>query len=204
LPAPAIVGSSTQARRRIVDRHVLALDAAGQLLIDLLGAGEVDAFWVGPLVDDRRCAYPAELTETAIKFDDEETPPPDPMPDLIDEDEPGAFSIVLTVLGPSLEINLLSLDRACDRIFGRRAEPAAPAPQKDRGGRPAKHGWHQATAQILLRVQDIGLPGTQAELANETLEWFSTHFGEIPDRRAVERFIADIWPRRPRELGPPE
>jgi hypothetical protein len=196
-PRRGIVGDPAEALRRVAGDQQLDREEARQVIIDGLRSVHIKAVWIDPH-GDRQSAVPADFTDDRIAtldFGDGLA--------LVRESRAGEWSIV-SIVQPWLEIDLLSLDQFAATVFGGAPQDRMPAEPKNRGGRPTKHDWNCAMGQILLRVRDLGIPRTQAELVNETLDWFGSHSEETPDRRAVERWIADFWPRGSRELGPLE
>jgi hypothetical protein len=184
--APAIVGDEADAIERVVERYRQPPAGAGQAFRDGLRAGEVKAVWVRP-GGERIVASPLDFTDDA--FDDALIGPTM----LINDGQPGGFSIAIA--RSTLEINLLSLDRFCDAVFGRPDERVEAAPDKDRGGRPARHDWAGVEAQAFARVWHHGIPKSKNELAGEIFDWLARTVLAPPDLRSVEKEVAKLWPK---------
>lgn len=81
-------------------------------------------------------------------------------------------------------------------IRGRGAD-ALPSPGVQ--GQPVRIGprydWDGMYVAMLKRVNDQGLPETQAEWVGEVQEWFiaNSEAGDAPDERTIRRRITPVW-----------
>lgn len=62
-------------------------------------------------------------------------------------------------------------------------------------GSAARYDWEAVNIMLFRRINDQGLPATQAELVSEVQDWFAQHSpsGEIPEESTTRKKIAPIW-----------
>lgn len=67
-------------------------------------------------------------------------------------------------------------------------------PSNSAGAAP-RYDWEGANIMLFRRINDHGIPATQAELINEVQDWFVQHSpdGEIPEESTTRKKIAPIW-----------
>ena len=63
------------------------------------------------------------------------------------------------------------------------------------GGAAPRYDWEGVNIMLFRRINDQGLPATQAELIAEVQDWFSQNSssGEIPEESTTRKKIAPIW-----------
>lgn len=100
----------------------------------------------------------------------------------------------------------LNVDAAAAVAFLRLRDPlyqpqasTAPAAEKNKGGRPAKHDWDGAFIEM-ARIAVLGDDSSRAALTKAVEEWFMQTAGSSPApslvREKVQRFHESIWPPR--------
>lgn len=62
-------------------------------------------------------------------------------------------------------------------------------------GAAPRYDWDAVTIMLFRRINEYGLPATQAELVNEVQDWFAQNSptGEIPEESTTRKKIAPIW-----------
>lgn len=63
------------------------------------------------------------------------------------------------------------------------------------GGAAPRYDWEGVNIMLFRRINEQGLPATQAELIAEVQDWFSQNSssGEIPEESTTRKKIAPIW-----------
>lgn len=69
----------------------------------------------------------------------------------------------------------------------RRPAPAA--------GSAPRYDWDGVIIMLFQRINEHGLPATQAELISDVQDWFAQNSpnGEIPEESTTRKKIAPIW-----------
>ena len=62
-------------------------------------------------------------------------------------------------------------------------------------GAVPRYDWEGVNIMLFQRINDHGLPATQAELIAEAQDWFAQNSptGEIPEESTTRKKIAPIW-----------
>ena len=62
-------------------------------------------------------------------------------------------------------------------------------------GATPRYDWEAVYIMLIRRINDLGLPATQAELITEVQDWFTQNSptGEIPEESTTRKKIAPIW-----------
>lgn len=62
-------------------------------------------------------------------------------------------------------------------------------------GSAPRYDWDGMYVEMLKRVNDQGLPATQAEWVGEVQDWFvaNSETGDAPDERTIRRRITPVW-----------
>lgn len=62
-------------------------------------------------------------------------------------------------------------------------------------GSSARYDWEAVNIMLFRRINDQGLPATQAELVSEVQDWFAqnSRTGDIPEESTTRKKIAPIW-----------
>ncbi len=94
-----------------------------------------------------------------------------------------------------------------DRLWSDGAAPT-PAPDQEtarvpdvgnatgKGGRPTKYDWAAAGGFIAGYIAENDYPEVQADLEKALKKWFGKRGGS-PDKRDIERFVAEAYKQRP-------
>jgi hypothetical protein len=81
------------------------------------------------------------------------------------------------------------------------------AMEEDRRGRgaPPRYDWEAFWCELLVLVNDEGVPATQAELVRRMQDWFATMVGpeNLPCETSIKRRISRVWPRVKPMVGRP-
>jgi hypothetical protein len=86
---------------------------------------------------------------------------------------------------------------------------AAVSSPTSRGGRgrgaPCKYDWEGALCEMVVIVNDEGVPETQAELTRKMRDWFAKTLGpdNVPCDSSIERRISRFWSRIKPDIGRP-
>ncbi len=65
--------------------------------------------------------------------------------------------------------------------------------ERKRGGRPLQYDWDAFWVEVCRRIQEDGLPETQAELVDNMMDWFSDRGREAIDPRTIEKKISKLF-----------
>ena len=62
-------------------------------------------------------------------------------------------------------------------------------------GSPPRYDWEGMTIMLFRRINEQGVPATQAELIAEVQDWFAQNSptGEIPEESTTRKKLAPIW-----------
>lgn len=73
------------------------------------------------------------------------------------------------------------------------APPSAPPPsRKGVGGAPTKYSWAEASGYMTQYFVENDYPKTKAEAEQVLTDWFAER-GEVPDKRDIQKWIAEAW-----------
>lgn len=181
--APTGFVEAMKVAERLVQLHQLDIGDARQIVVDAIHTGvptrivEIDG--------TQRPASPAELDDELIWSTGHH-------PILAWGETDGGHSI-FEAITRTLEISAPEALSYAARALGVPAETGADA-ARDRGGRRPTHEWMEAQAQVIQRVWQHDLPGSKDQLTRELLDWFERASTAAPDRRTIERKIAEWWP----------
>jgi hypothetical protein len=72
-------------------------------------------------------------------------------------------------------------------------------------GAPPKFDWENALLELLVMINDEGVPETQAELVARVRDWFARQVGpdHVPCDSSIKRRISRVWPRIKPLVGKP-
>jgi hypothetical protein len=72
-------------------------------------------------------------------------------------------------------------------------------------GAPVKYDWEGALCELVVIVNDEGVPKTQGELVDKLRDWFARQLGpdNTPSDSSIKCRISRIWPRIKPDLGRP-
>lgn len=80
------------------------------------------------------------------------------------------------------------------------------APERRRGrGAPVKYDWEGAIAEMVVSVNDEGVPPTQEEMMDRMRAWFAKAVGpdNVPCDTSIRNRIARFWDRIKPDVGKP-
>jgi hypothetical protein len=121
----------------------------------------------------------------------------------------GGMRCALTVQRDALVVRHAELERfeAAQGTTRAASAPAAAEEETERRGRgaPPRYDWEGFWCELLVLVNDEGVPATQAELVRRMLDWFARIVGpeNTPCESSVKRRISRIWPRVKPIVGRP-
>jgi hypothetical protein len=80
------------------------------------------------------------------------------------------------------------------------------APDKRRGrGAPLKYDWEGALSEVIVMVNDEGVPPTQEEMISKVRDWFAKTVGpdNVPCDSSIKLRVSRFWSRIKPDVGKP-
>ncbi|MGG5819604.1 hypothetical protein [Falsiroseomonas sp. HW251] len=82
--------------------------------------------------------------------------------------------------------------------------PSAPERRRGRGA-PVKYDWEGALCEVVVMVNDEGVPETERELIDKVRDWFAAQIGpdNVPCDTSIKNRISRFWNRIKPDIGRP-
>jgi len=129
--------------------------------------------------------------------------------EMLDPVGKGGQRCTLTIQRESLVVRHAEMERfaAAQGTTPAASALAAAVIEEERRGRgaPPRYDWEAFWSELLVLINDEGVPATQAELVRRMQDWFATMVGpeNIPCESSIKRRISRIWPRVKPMVGRP-
>jgi len=82
--------------------------------------------------------------------------------------------------------------------------PGSP-PSERRRGAPTRYDWEGVLCEMIVVVNEEGVPATQAEMMKRMEDWFAARLGSdrVPSRNSLRTRVQRFWPRIQPDVGRP-
>ncbi len=83
--------------------------------------------------------------------------------------------------------------------------PGSPPPERRRRGAPPQYDWEGVLCEMIVVVNEEGVPATQTEMMKRMEDWFVERLGSdnAPSRNSLRTRVQRFWPRIKPDVGKP-